>query len=221
MQEQARPDHWQLLGIVPAERCHEVALPPRGHWVIYDRVAAALGPASTSAETWQQAHFRAIPLLPLRLQRAWIVPDLEGWLREHTATLVWFLEDLGGCGEWLVTARCAPGQPLPSAPDDEADVPFGLWLWRRVRAGSEDACPLPLTASRAAEGEFLAGAVLVAFPAESQWLAGLNSLQQELADSGISLNISGPFPAWHFTPFADDSAMPNSPGPPPTAQMEE
>jgi hypothetical protein len=88
-------------------------------------------------------------------------------------------------------------------PDDEAELPFTLWLWRRVRAGAEDACPIPLSVTRAAEGDFLAGAVLVALPSAPQWLAGLDSLQQELASSDITLNVSGPFPAWHFVPFAE------------------
>lgn len=203
MQEQARSGDWQLLGVVPADRCQDVTLPPPGFWVVYDRIAAALGPTSLSAAGWQQAHFRTVPLLPLRQQRTWTIPQLEDWLRQHATTVLWFLEDLAGCGEWLVTARLPPGQALPTAPDEKADVPFALWLWRRVRAGSEDACPLPLSASSSTEGDFLAGAVLVTLPNAPQWLAGLENLQQELAASGITLSVSGPFPAWHFVPLAD------------------
>ena len=195
------------MAVVPADAADLLTAHLPVTWLPSGPVRAASVPIDTSPDViaaWHQTHFREVPLIPLRGHQAMTTEQAAAWLDEHASVLAWFLEDIAGRAEWHLTAQRDPALPPVELPAEEAADTLAAWVWRRVRAGSDDACPLPIPAPAAAAGQFAHGAVLVAQANEANWLAALEQFREELKTTATTLEYHGPYPAYHFTPFAPE-----------------
>lgn len=198
------PASCRLIAVVPADSAGTLPADAQVTWLGSGAVrAASVAPhfAPEEIANWQQAHFRTVPLIPLRGQPVLTPEQAQAWLDEQADVLAWFLEDVAGRAEWRLTAHRDPTLPPIDLPAEDDAASLAEWVWRRVRAGTDDACPLPIPAAAAAEGQFVQGAVLVSAANEPGWLATLEHLKEELRAIEVNLDRQGPCPAFHFTPF--------------------